>query len=138
MVFCQMAHSKATQILQESEAMLECMAKLDFFKDATKYFSIYFKEWALYFCCYMLGKHLVFTPFMEWMGLVRSFCWAVVRVLVACWVTLSNDYAIGSTLLCCVLRQKYCCAFALCACDNDAMRWMLALILWSDVVGLLR
>ena len=63
MVFCQMAHSKATQILQESEAMLECMAKLDFFKDATKYFSIYFKEWALYFCCYMLGKHLVFTPF---------------------------------------------------------------------------
>ena len=45
MVFCQMAHSKATQILQESEAMLECMAKLEFFKDATKYFSIYF------YCC---------------------------------------------------------------------------------------
>lgn len=55
---------------------------------------------------------------MEWMGLVRPFCWAVVKVLVACWVTLSNDYAIGSTLLCCVLRQKYCCAFALCACDK--------------------
>ena len=65
MVFCQMAHSKATQILQESEAMLECMAKLEFFKDATKYFSIYFKEWALYFCDYMLGKHLVFTSFFR-------------------------------------------------------------------------
>ncbi|MBF1569381.1 MAG: hypothetical protein HXO18_09960 [Prevotella shahii] len=39
------------------------MAKLEFFKDATKCFSIYFKELALYFCGYMLGKHFVFTPF---------------------------------------------------------------------------
>ena len=72
------------------------------------------------------------------MGLVRPFCWAVVRALVACWVTLSSNYAIGNTLLCCVLRQKYCCAFALCACDNDAMTWMFAYIPGSDVVGLLR
>lgn len=72
MVFCQMAHSKATQILQESEAMLECMAKLEFFKDATKYFSIYFKEWALYFCDHMPGKHLVFTPFYGMDGLGKA------------------------------------------------------------------
>lgn len=86
----------------------------------------------------MLDKHLVFTPFYGMDGFGKAVCWAVVRALVACWVTLSSNYAIGNTLLCCVLRQKYCCAFALCACDNDAMRWMLALILWSDVVGLLR
>lgn len=87
MVFCQMVHSKATQILQESEAMLECMAKLEIFKDATKCFSIYFKGWVHSFCGYILSKHLVFTPFCGGMGLVRPFCWAVVKVLVVCWVT---------------------------------------------------
>ena len=46
-----------------------------------------FQGWVHSFCGYILSKHLVFTPFCGEMSLVRPFCWAVVKVLVACWVT---------------------------------------------------